>query len=171
MEGELSIRRYRRTDRERVEAVMEAALRDANAYFEETPADAAATYREKYLESGGEFLVGEQDGQIVATGAFRPLGEFLAGFLDSVPERAVELKQMHVAPRYQRRGHGQRILEALERRARQGGYTTLPLETTSLQSAAQHFYEGNGYEAVAREPVEAEGRSFDVLAYRKDIEY
>ena len=166
---ELSIRRYQPDDRERVETIMEAALRDTGAYFEDTPEDTTLTLQEKYLESGGEFVVGEINGQIVATGAFRPVGGLVTEFLDSIPDGAIEIKQMHVAPDYQRQGYGQQILDELQERAREDGHTTLLLETTSLQSAAQHFYEANGFEEVVREPVEAEGRAFDVLFYRKTL--
>jgi ribosomal protein S18 acetylase RimI-like enzyme len=169
MGAELSIRRYQSDDRERVEAVMEAALRDTGAYFEDAPEETSNSLYERYLEAGGEFLVGESDGQIVAMGAFRPVGGLVAEFLDSVPEGAIEIKQMHVAPGYQRRGYGQRILDELQRRAHEDGQRTLLLQTTSLQPAARRFYEANGFEQIARESVAAEGRAFDLVFYRKAL--
>lgn len=169
MRDDFSIRRYRPTDRKRVETVMEAALQETGAYFEETPDDESLTPEERYLESGGEFLVGELDNQIVATGAFRPPDGFLLETLESIPEGAVELKQMHVAPDHQRQGYGQQILNTLQQRAREEGHTTLLLETTGLQSAAQHFYEANGFEEVTTKAVEAEGRAFDVVFYQKAL--
>jgi len=169
MGSEFILRRYRPADRERVEAVMESALRDAGVHFEEAPPDADGTLTEEYLDSGGEFLVGEVDGRIVATGAFRPPGGFVTECLDDVKEGAAEIKRMHVAPDYQRRGYGQHVLDELQRRARNRGHTVLVLNTSSIQTPAHRFYESNGFAEIGREPVGAGGKSFDLVFYRKSL--
>lgn len=164
MSEDLRIRKYRPADRDRVEAVMERALRDAGAYLEGAPDDEAPI---EAACRGGEFLVGTVDGEIVATGAFRRPAEPLTEFVDP-GESAAELKRMHVHPAYQRRGYGERLLEELQARARRE-YAALVLLTSDRQTAAQQFYEANGFAEVRREPVAAFGEEFAVVVYRKRL--
>lgn len=166
MTERLSIRQYASDDRTRVDAVMEAALRDTGAYFEDVPHESTAPIEEEYLDSGGEFLVGEVDGEIVAIGAFRPVGGLVSEYLDSIDDGTVELKRIHVAPEQQRLGYGQQILDELQRRAHNRGSTTLVLLTTSLQKAAHRFYESNGFIEIDRTHVTAGEKSFDDIIYR-----
>ncbi len=56
-----------------------------------------------------------------------------------------EIKRMRVHPDFQGLGFGQLILEALEARAAALGYTTLFLDTSLRQVAAQHLYRKNGF--------------------------
>lgn len=107
-----------------------------------------------YLEDGGEFLVGTLDGRIVAMGALRKTSA----------DRA-EVKRMRVHPDFQRRGFGQTILDALETKAREMGYKTLHLDTSTLQTAAQQFYAKNGYAETGREK---HGR-FTLIFYKKRL--
>ena len=116
MTEELTVRRARPGDAERVQDVQEAAHRDANAYFGDAD-DGDVDVIDEYL-ADGEYLVGVTEGRIVATGAFRSPTELLGEFVDEIPDGAVQLKRMNVLPEYQRRGYGQRIYDALERRAR-----------------------------------------------------
>lgn len=169
MGAELAIRRYRPDDRERVEAVLAAALRDTGAYYEEEPDDADGALADEYLTSGGEFLVGEVTDHIVATGAFRPVRGVITNFLDSVGNGTAELKRMHVDPPHQRQGYGRRIFDELRRRARDQGYMELVLLTSGPQIAAQHFYEASGFEEIEREPVDVGGESFDAIVYRRPL--
>lgn len=168
MGTKLAIRRYQPEDRNRVEAVTEAALRDTGAYFEDSP-DAANTIEDEYLTSGGEFLVGEVTDRIVATGAFRSVRGVITNHLDSFGEETVEIKRMHVDPPHQRQGYGRQIFDELQRRALNQGYTELVLVTTGPQTAAQHFYEANGFIEVERETVDFRGETFDAIVYRKDL--
>ncbi|MBA2376914.1 MAG: GNAT family N-acetyltransferase [Actinomycetota bacterium] len=92
-----------------------------------------------YLESGGEFLVGEIDRKIVAMGALKKIGSNRA-----------EIKRMRVEPGFQRRGFGQRMLSFLERRAVELGYSSLRLDTTVRQIAARRLCERNGYRESGR---------------------
>lgn len=147
---------------------METALRDAGAFFEDAPGDAADPTAE-YLDAGGEFLVGEADGRVVATGAFRPVRGVATRHLDSFGDGTAELKRMHVSPAHQRRGYGRRILTDLRARARKQGYTELVLVTTGPQTAAQRFYEAAGFAEVERERVEFRGEAFDAIVYRQSL--
>lgn len=169
MTADLEIRRYRPGDRERVETIVETALRDAGAYFEDAPDGAEGPIEGEYLESGGEFLVGEVAGTVVATGAFRPVAGIVAASLDSIDDTTIETKRMHVHPDHQRRGFGQQILDELQHRARSRGYDELVLNTTDLQTAACRFYEDDGFEVLERDSITAFDRSFDVAIHRKAL--
>jgi GNAT superfamily N-acetyltransferase len=105
-----------------------------------------------YLESGGEFLVGELEGEVVAMGAIRRIS----------PD-AAEVKRMRVRPGLQGRGFGQAMLDSLHRRAARIGYTTLHLDTTVQQRAARRLYLKNGYREVGRGSV----GPFDCIYYKR----
>ncbi|MFT4883059.1 MAG: hypothetical protein ACI8U4_000557 [Natronomonas sp.] len=96
----LSLRRYRPADRERVLELHEAAMRDVGAYVEGVSDPDLEDIITSYLDSGGEFLVGEVDDEIVAMGAFRPAEGYITEFLDGLSNPA-ELKRMRVAPDHQ----------------------------------------------------------------------
>jgi GNAT superfamily N-acetyltransferase len=105
-----------------------------------------------YLDSGGEFLVGVLDGEVVAMGALMKIS----------PEKA-ELKRMRVKPGLQGRGYGQTLLDALHRRAAELGFSTLRLDTTVRQRAAQRLYLKNGYREARRGNV----GPFDCIFYER----
>ena len=77
---------------------------------------------EVYLDDGGEYIVGEIDGEIIAMGA-----------LKQVSDDTAEVKRMRVLPEHQRKGYGRIILEKLEERARELGYKILKLDTTTIR--------------------------------------
>jgi len=175
--SEFSIRRYRREDREAVERVMEAALRDADAYVEDAPALSDGDILAEYVEAGGDFLVGtvgEEEsptsggGDVVATAAFRPPAEHTAERADAGP-RAAELKRMHVHPAYQRRGFATRLLSEVETRAAGAGFEELVLETTAKQDAAAAFYRGHGFELVGEASVPLNEETITLHYYRKPL--
>jgi ribosomal protein S18 acetylase RimI-like enzyme len=112
-----------------------------------------------YFEAGGDFLVGEVDGLVVATGSVERLE----------PGRG-EIRRMRVDLPYHRRGYGQQILRALEARALELGLRELELETTTLQVAAMGLYEAEGYTEIGRRAVEARGRTFHVVKLWKRLE-
>jgi ribosomal protein S18 acetylase RimI-like enzyme len=99
-----------------------------------SPAAVAATY----LVDGGDFLIGVIGTQPIAIGALRPLRGY------------VEIKRMRVHPEWQRRGYGQSMLERLEARACELGYSLVRLDTTTLQVAAIAMYRKNGYTEIGR---------------------
>ena len=108
---------------------------------------------EAYLASGGEFLVGTLEGEIVAMGAIR-----------RVSPDAAEVKRMRVRPGLQGRGYGQAMLDALHRRAADLGYTTLHLDTTVQQRVARRLYVKNGYREVGRGSI----GPFECVFYERD---
>jgi GNAT superfamily N-acetyltransferase len=110
---------------------------------------------EVYQRAGGEFLVAEADGIVVAMGALKRSGP-----------QSGEIRRMRVSPSYQRQGIGRNLLGALERRAAASGYTRLHLDTTTVQTAAQQLYVSAGYREVGRE---REG-PFEVVLYEKTLD-
>ena len=150
-----TLRRYTPSDREAVEYLHVHAIQQAGAYLGRGPwDDDVYNIEEAYLNNKGEFLVGEWDGVFVAMGAFHRTS----------PERA-EIKRMRVVPEYQGRGLGQIILSELEARAHAMSYTTLHLDTSVLQVAAQKLYEKNGYREVGRDNY----GGLDVILYEKHL--
>jgi len=160
------VRAYRPADEQAVWDVHEAALRSSPlAFVEEAAVDEDITDVEShYLESGGEFLVGERtdghdaDRAVVAIGGYLPSEDVTS---------AVEIKRMRVHPEHQRNGYARRILAELERRASDDGFETAVLETIEPLEAAQAFYENEGYSVV--ETTEDDATGVERYRYRKDL--
>jgi GNAT superfamily N-acetyltransferase len=86
----------------------------------------------------GVFLVvRDEDGCAVAGGG-------VARF----DETRGELKRMYVVPEARGRGHGRRLLVALETEALRLGYLGLVLETGAAQTEALELYTSSGYEPI-----------------------
>lgn len=163
--SELSLRPVRPADADRVRALHESAMREVDALAGPDSALAAAApgaegldadlrdVRASYVDGPGEMLVGEVDGRIVAMGACVPEDDATA-----------EITRTRVDPAHQGRGYGSRLLEALERRAREAGYRTFVLDTLARQTAARRLYERHGYRQVDRSSV----GEWEVLFYRKE---
>ncbi len=147
----LEIRRDHDDDEARVWRLHREGLVGVGADLGDGPwDDDLRAIRRVYLDSGGDFLVGVMDGEVVAIGALRPTSA-----------QAAEIKRMRVDPNFERRGFGTALLEALEARARELGYRTLTLDTTIRQLAAQRLYESHGYAQV--------GRRGDAILYEKPL--
>lgn len=151
----LRIRRFQDSDDDAVWALHKDALHDAGAHAGSGPwDDDLHAIRCVYLEQGGDFIVGLLDDELAAIGALRRTG----------PNRA-EIKRMRVAPHLQRRGFGRRVLEHLENRAAELGYTHLHLDTTADQLAARALYRSHGYRETAREQHDR----FELIFYEKNL--
>jgi ribosomal protein S18 acetylase RimI-like enzyme len=72
---------------------------------------------------------------------------------------------MRIHPDVQGRGFGQLLLETLEARARELGYTTLYMDTSTLQLAAQNLYRKKGFKEVGREVH----RGLECILFEKSI--
>ena len=147
----MRLRRYRDGDREAVWELHVAALE----HHQRGPwDDDLATIPATYLDAGGEFLGGVEDGRIVAMGALRPRDGVRA-----------EIKRMRVHPSVQRTGLGRRMLRRLERRATELGYRTIALDTTTDQRGAQALYFSEGYAETGR------GRAgpFELILFEKNL--
>jgi GNAT superfamily N-acetyltransferase len=90
-----------------------------------------------------------------------PRGAFFVAWVDGVAagcggvraydgdDRAVgEIKRMYTRPSVRRRGIARRLLGAIERRARDLGYTRLVLETGTKQPEAMELYVAAGYAPI-----------------------
>lgn len=136
----MHIRRYEPSDKRAVRRLHDDALNEVGAHLGPgTWDDDLDDIEGVYLESGGEFLVGILEREVVAIGA-----------LKRVSPNAAEVKRMRVRPGLQGRGYGQAILDALHRSAAGLGYTTLHLDTTVPQRVARRLYLKNGYREVGR---------------------
>lgn len=151
----LTIRQYTPSDQQAVEHLHVFVIQQTGAYLGRGPwDDDVYTIEAAYLNNHGEFLIGEYEGQIVAMGALRHTSSTRA-----------EIKRMRVHPDYQGRGFGQRLLNELEARARTLGYTTLHLDTSTMQIVAQKLYEKNGFREVGRKPIQ----DIEVILYEKEL--
>jgi len=154
--SKLVIRRYRPSDKEEVFQLHVRALKneDAHIYTGEWEKD-FEDVEGVYVNNRGEFLVGTIDNKIIAMGGLRKMTEDI-----------VELRRMRVDPAFQRKGYGQMILDALEKRAKELGYKVIQLNTSLKQIPAQKIYEKNGYVEIKREK---EGWIVDNIIYWKAI--
>lgn len=152
----LLIRRYLETDHARVMELHVLGLEqfDAGSPRGSWDADLDDISR-AYLSDGGEFLVGELDGEVVAMGGFR-----------RKTDESAELKRLRVHPDHQGRGFGQAILTELERRARSLGYTSILLDTLPAMAPARSLYSKNGFVQTGTKKA---GR-FEAILYEKSLE-
>jgi GNAT superfamily N-acetyltransferase len=144
----LELRQFRDADETAVHELHKLAQNGTDA-----PADLSAI-RDAYLTAGGEFLVGEVDGALVAMGALR-----------RVSSASAEIKRMRVHPRWQGHGFGRLLLERLEARARELGFTTLRLDTTVRQHTARAMFEDAGYKLVGT----GHENGFELVYYEKRL--
>lgn len=102
------------------------------------------------------FCVARLDGEPVGCGAVRFLAEY------------AEVKRMYVAPHARRLGVARGVLAWLEEQALRNGYSTLRLETGTLNREAIELYESAGYAPI---PVFGEYTDNGVsLCYEKSLE-
>lgn len=92
-----------------------------------------------YLQSGGAFLIGLINDQVVAMGGFERLS------CDSA-----ELRRMRIRADLQDQGYGTQLLQELERLAFKSGITTLSFETAKSRPLTLDFYRKHGYKQNGR---------------------
>ncbi|OHD61946.1 MAG: hypothetical protein A2014_09260 [Spirochaetes bacterium GWF1_49_6] len=151
----MQIRRYRADDKERVIELNRTVMQAIELYIDTGHNhDDYNNIEGVYLNNNGEFVVGIQDGRIIATGGFKPHGNGIA-----------EVKRIRVDTGYQRKGYGRMILEYLEMKAKAMKYRGFILETSVIQIAAQHLYRNLGFIETGREII----LGFDCIWFRKDF--
>lgn len=138
-------------------------------YVPEAPDEDLRAVRRHYLDDGGEFLVGEVDGAIVAMGAFAPPSEWKEAYIE-LDSTTTEVTRMRVDPEYHRRGYGSAIYRELEDRARSEGYRRLVLDTGTENDAARGFYERFGFECRREVTVDFGPVSLELALYEKSID-
>jgi ribosomal protein S18 acetylase RimI-like enzyme len=139
----VTLRRYRAEDQEAVFSLHVLGLKTEGVYVDSDELNYdVRNIDSAYLQNGGDFIVGERNGEIVCIGALKKLSETDA-----------EIRRMRVSPNFQRRGLGQAILDILEIQAIDLGYKVLQLETTARQVPALSLYKKNGFVEVRREMI------------------
>lgn len=104
------------------------------------------------------FLASEK--QVVGTCGIRP---------SSRSSKIAVVKNMHVVPRYQRRGIAQELFDRVLDEADSSSFEYLIAETTSFQEAACRFYEKNGFEIDSENLVTEFDQNFKELRYKRKL--
>jgi GNAT superfamily N-acetyltransferase len=99
--------------------------------------DAVHVFATPEAFAGGAWLVLYEDGTAVGCGGLRRLDGTTG-----------EIKRMFVTARARGRGHGRRLLAALEELARGSGITRVRLLTTEVLAEARALYAAAGYVVV-----------------------
>ena len=161
--GDGLIRRYRHDDRKTVWALSQiphiGATADPSAPLDLSRDDPGNwddlwDINASHIERGGDFLVYELDGRVVAMGAVMPDGTGTA-----------EINHVRVHPALRRRGIGRAVMQSLERRAIELGCVRTHLDTTVAQPEAVAFYLDLGYEEVGRERLPA----WELIFFTKEL--
>ncbi len=95
--------------------------------------DAEVELTEWYLAPQGLFIVLERDGEIIATGAYKPFDEHTA-----------EIKRIWTNKTLRQQGLAARVVQELERRAVLAGYSHIYLTTGFRQPEAVRLYLSQG---------------------------
>ena len=103
-----------------------------------TPDRTSTVSAAEMVPPAGAFVVLREDGRTVAGGGIRRLEPGVC-----------EIKRMFVVPEARGRGHGRRVLEALEGAASQLGYRRARLDTALSMTTAMGLYESAGYRPIA----------------------
>jgi ribosomal protein S18 acetylase RimI-like enzyme len=165
----LAIRRYRPADAGRVRELDTVTMDATDAFGNSVPTVEPDRIPAEYAEAGGNFLVGEIAGRIVAMGAFRPAAGYMTDLVDEPADTTAEIKWLRIAPAHQRRGHGGALCATLEARARKRGFADVVLDTNPEQRGARRLYAKRGFEEVGHERVETDSDSFETVVYRKSL--
>lgn len=108
---------------------------------------------EVYLKEG-DFIVGLQDGEIVAMGAFKKR-----------TAECAEFKRIRIRTDCQRKGYGTIIMRKLMELAVEMGYTEAFLDTLFTNTSAQKLFEKCGFIKSGRD----KRSGFDLYYYRRKL--
>ena len=124
-----------------VQRLLSAFVDEVKKRYDSPPADVGLFDPELVAVPRSIFLVARDDGNAVGCGALVPMDETV-----------VEVKRMFVAP--QKRGHGiaKRILDELERLAREFDYDAIRLETGVRQPESIALYGKGGFYRIPNFP-------------------
>lgn len=158
------IREFKPEDKESVWAVNLEALKALGIPIEKI--DRSTEYRdfdhieETYIQKGGNFLVMELDGRIVAFGGYFP-----------IKRKTAVIRRMRVLPDYQGKGLGKRMLLALEDDIKKRGLKRIQLGTSTLMKKAIGLYESMGYQRVKTtlRPDKGFGGDYAEILYKKEL--
>ncbi|MFW6358099.1 MAG: GNAT family N-acetyltransferase [Chroococcales cyanobacterium] len=135
---EFLIRDWESCDRHAAANVIRDVLIEYGLPWQPDEADQDVIEVEKfYLNSGGEFWVIEQQGNIIGTGAYYPVKR---------GNNAVEIRKMYLLPSVRGKGLGKYLLKELEKAIEANGFQEIWIETASLLKEAVQLYESSGYQ-------------------------
>ena len=103
--------------------------------------DAEVELTEWYLAPQGLFIVLERDGEIIATGAYKPFDEHTA-----------EIKRIWTNKTLRQQGLAARVVQELERRAVLAGYSHIYLTTVSSAGGGAALSQSGVSAAVRSQP-------------------
>ncbi|HEX8965552.1 MAG TPA: GNAT family N-acetyltransferase [Patescibacteria group bacterium] len=159
--SDLLIRKYQTADKDSVKKLYELASIHSEIGYRSGPWEQDFDDIEGTYFSGGEFIVGLSDNQIVAIGGYKKVSNTIG-----------QIRRMRVHPNYRRKGYASQILEELEKVAKENGITELRLKTSTQQMMAQNLYEKHGFKKMKTKKefyTEGGGNSFEVIWYRKEL--
>jgi GNAT superfamily N-acetyltransferase len=133
----IELRRVRGDDPAALELVAAMEAWVTENFGPATPDRTSTVRGEEMTPPDGGFVVLYEDGEPVAGGGLRRLGDDVA-----------EIKRMFVRPAARGRGHGRRVLAALEAAAADLGYRRLRLDTAQSMTTAMALYRGAGYRDI-----------------------
>ena len=114
---------------------------------------------ETFIGSGGQFVLGHIEEQLVVMGGFKVVSESLA-----------EIKRMRVTPLLQGKGIGSWFIRSLEERVLETGIDDVILSTTSEQVGALKLYNRAGYKETGRVEVDrGHEKGLIVVSFAKNI--
>ena len=111
----LVIRSCRAADKEHIKDLYKLASIHSEIGYRDGPWYTDLDDIEDFYFKGGDFLIGEINGEIVA----------MVG-LQKITDTEAHIRRMRVHPEYRRKGYAQQLLNELEMRAKQYGFTELP---------------------------------------------
>src|SRR3989304_10424514 len=137
MEITLKIRRYLKQDNKVIRELNEEGVGQMNLpggprhipHIDDDFDDIEGVYL-----NGGDFIVGVEGGEVVATGAFKR----------RTPECA-EFKRLRIRPDRQGKGYGEAIMRRLMKLAAEPGYKEAFLDTLTTNYRAQRLFEKLGF--------------------------
>jgi GNAT superfamily N-acetyltransferase len=116
-------------------AAMEAWVQEG--FGPTTPDRTSTVTASEMVPPEGAFVIVREDGRAVAGGGVRRLEDGVC-----------EIKRMFVVPDARGRGHGRRVLDALEAAAVSLGFTRARLDTATSMTTAMALYGSAGYEPI-----------------------
>ena len=134
--GDVVIRSATNDDRERVFALVSAALEEHGLRPdpEETDAD-LRDIEGNYIRRGGVFeVIEDHHGNLLGTVGLFPMNE-----------ETCELRKMYLVPQARGLGLGRHLLEHMIARAREAGFKRITLETASVLKIAIRLYTSAGF--------------------------
>lgn len=162
-EGEIHVRAAQEADFAEITRIYNQGIEDRVATLE-TDAKDETSLREAFAKRGPRYecVVAERDGKILGWASLNPYSRRCA--YDAVADLSI-----YVDRAARGTGVGSRLLDDLERRARDRAFHKIVLFTFPFNAAGQRLYRKCGFREVGvfREQGRLDGRFIDVMAMEK----